>query len=217
MSFDKDLEAKNMFGGANPNGMYVPMTDIEQEVLERIAETQDLEIEIHGWGHVRNPLMTFGDHRIGLVFTLNFNKPAIPMPVHFFDMSLRIASSKLLLSNKRHALPPMPDGQPMMIGAGLSLTFQWDIALDHMSPELVKAIKPGAIGLTTRRLDPVTGNRTLQGNMNLSEDQARVAKALDAQNAAFARSDALKAVQATKAAGYDVKETADGVVLPDPI
>lgn len=169
---------KNLFGGANPNGVYVPMTETEQEVLDRLVQSQDLEIDIKGWGVVRNPWASFGDHRIGLQWELVFNKP--PIPVYYFDLELRVASSQLILMKKRY--PTTFNGQPKLIGSGQGpIQFNWDIAIDHMSPELVKAIMPGAIGLTTRRLDKDTGNRTLLGNMDLSDDQARMANFLDTQ------------------------------------
>ena len=204
---------KNTFGGANQHGLYVPMTDVEQEVLGRLVENKDLEIRIDGWGVVHNPHVRFGDHRVELVFQLDFHKPAEPIAVTFFDLELRTVSGKKRLLRKRY--PLSNNGQPMMVGAGLSLTLGWDIAIDHMSPELVKAVKPGAIGLTTRRLDATTGNRTLLGNMNLDENQARLAAFLDRQDKGFKESDDKKAIRATEAAGYEVKVTTDGVVLPD--
>lgn len=172
-----DNQDKNLFGGANPNGLYVPMTETEQEVLDRLIQSQDLEVELKGWGVVHNPWASFGDHRIGLQWTLMFNKPAIP--VYFFDLELRVASSKLVLSRKRY--PTTLDGKPELIGAGREIQFNWDIAIDHMSPELVKAIVPGAIGITSRRLDRDTGDRTLVGNMGLSDNQAKMASVLDNQ------------------------------------
>lgn len=210
-----DNQDKNLFGGVNPNGVYIPMTEYEQEVLERLTETNDLVIIIHGWGVVRNPMMKFGDHRIGLVFQLDFHKPVVPMPVYFFDLELKVTSLNTSLLRKRY--PLSDDGKAVMIGAGLSLTLQWDIAMDHMSPELVKAIKPGAIGLTTRRLDPVTGNRTLAGNMDLSDAQINVAKSLDSNSKLMKSMDDADAIRATIDAGYEVKVIAAGVVLPEPI
>lgn len=171
-------EDKNIFGGANPNGMYVPLTETEQEVLDRLTQAQDMEIEIHGWGIVHNPWVSFGDHRIGLTWELVFNKPEIPKPVYFFDLELRVASSCIFLMRKRYSVTT-PDGKPTLIGAGLKSTFQWDIAIDHMSPELVKAINPGALGMTSRRLDRDTGLRTIRGNMQLSDSQSMVAMDLD--------------------------------------
>jgi hypothetical protein len=200
-----DNQDKNIFGGANPSGMYVPMTETEQEVLDRLVQSQDLEIEIVGWGVVHNPWVKFGDHRIGLEWTLTFNKPPVPKPVYYFDLELRVASSKTFLMKKRY--PTTVGGKPTLIGAGLGVTFMWDIAIDHMSPALVKAIVPGAIGLTTRRLDPVTGNRTLEGNMHLAENQSKVANFLDMQSEALKRKDDKEAIQVTKAAGQ---------VSPDP-
>lgn len=201
----KDNQDKNLFGGANPNGLYVPMTETEQEVLDRLIQSQDLEIELKGWGVVHNPWAKFGDHRIGLQWTLMFNKPAVP--VYYFDLELRVASSQLVLMRKRY--PVSLDGKPELIGAGREIQFNWDIAIDHMSPELVKAIVPGSIGLTTRRLDPVTGNRTLQGNMDLSEPQAKIAEVLDSQSVVLHKYDERKAAKATDLAAKK------GTIIPE--
>lgn len=200
-----DPEGKNIFGGANPNGLYVPLTETEQEVLDRLVQSQDLEIELKGWGVVRNPWVQFGDHRIGLQWTLMFNKPAIP--VYYFDLELRVASSHLFLMRKRY--PTTLDGKPELIGSGREIQFNWDIAIDHMSPELVKAIVPGAIGLTSRRLDRDTGLRTLHGNMDLPDNHAKVASMLDNSAKAIQKSDDKKAAQVTELA------TKKGTILPE--
>lgn len=191
-----DNQDKNLFGGANPHGLYVPMTETEQEVLDRLIQSQDLEIEIKGWGIVRNPWAKFGDHRLGLQWTLMFNKPAVP--VYYFDLELRVASSQLFLMRKRY--PTTLNGQPELIGAGREIQFNWDIAIDHMSPELVKAIVPGAIGMTFRRLDRDTGLRTLHGNMDLPDNHAKVASMLDNSAKAIQKSDDQKAAQVTELA-----------------
>lgn len=201
-----DPEGKNIFGGANPNGLYVPLTETEQEVLDRLVQSQDLEIELKGWGVVRNPWVQFGDHRIGLQWTLMFNKPAIP--VYYFDLELRVASSHLFLMRKRY--PTTLDGKPELIGSGREIQFTWDIAIDHMSPELVKAIVPGAIGLTSRRLDKDTGVRTLQGNMNLSDDRAQVASVMDKSAESIRAADAQKAITAT-----EIAEAKRGNIIPE--
>lgn len=202
-----DNHDKNLFGGANPHGLYVPMTETEQEVLDRLIQSQDLEIEIKGWGVVHNPWAKFGDHRIGLQWTLMFNKPAVP--IYYFDLELRVASSQLFLLQKRY--PTALNGQPELIGAGREIQFNWDIAIDHMSSELVKAIVPGAIGITSRRLDRDTGLRTLRGNMDLSDSHAQVALMLDNSAAAIQKSDDKKATQVT---GMSVKNGSSSI-LPE--
>jgi len=191
-----DNHDTNLFGGANPNGLYVPMTETEQEVLDRLIQSHDLEIEIKGWGIVRNPWASFGDHRLGLQWTLVFNKP--PVPVYYFDLELRVASSQIVLMRKRY--PTTVNGQPELIGAGREIQFNWDIAIDHMSPELVKAIVPGAIGMTSRRLDRDTGMRTLAGNMDLSDNQIKVADMLDKSSKSTQNSDDQKTAHVTKIA-----------------
>ena len=35
---------KNIFGGGNPNSIYVPMSEVEQEAVSRLVESKDLRI-----------------------------------------------------------------------------------------------------------------------------------------------------------------------------
>jgi hypothetical protein len=200
----------NQFGGKNERSLYVPLTEDEQEVLSRLVEARDLEIVIHGWGIVQNPTITFGDKRVCLPFRVSFNAPAQPRVVHFFDLELRTLAG-ISLMKQRYPLNP-PTG--VMIGAGVYLDLVWDISIDHMSPELVKAIKPGAIGLTTRRLDRETGERTLRGNMKPSATQELLLHTMDSGSARIRVDDQRAAVKATLAEGHEVK--ADGGVILAP-
>lgn len=191
-----DNHDKNIFGGANPNGVYVPLTEIEREVMDRLVQSQDIEVEIKGWGVIHNPWIRFGDHRVGVEWELVFNKPETPIPVYYFDLELRVASTKMVLLRKRY--PTTLDGKPKLIGAGQGGTlFKWDIAIDHMSPALVKAIVPGAIGLTSRRIDRDTGDRTVRGNMAMSDSQKWAASLLDSQAKEIRDVDASRANKAT--------------------
>jgi hypothetical protein len=161
-----DLPETNMFGGANPNGMYVPMTEDEREVITRLVESKDLQLVIHGWGHLDNPNIIVGDHRIGIRFRLDFNAPAAPVDIYYFDLELRTYSGLTIFREKM----PIHNG-PAQVCAGLFVELIWDIAVHHLDPKIVKQVKPGAIGLTSRRLDTTTGDATFDGNMKLSETQ----------------------------------------------
>ena len=46
------MSKTNVFGGKNPHGMYVPMTDEELEVLVRVAEAKEFKLVIKDWGHI---------------------------------------------------------------------------------------------------------------------------------------------------------------------
>jgi hypothetical protein len=203
----------NTFGGKNEHSLYVPLTEDEQEVLYRIVESKDLEIVVKGWGVVRNPLVTFGDKRISLIFRLDFNAPATPKTVHFFDLELKTLAG-IVLMRQRYPLNP-PTG--VQIGAGIFLEMAWDIAIDHMSPELVKLIKPGAIGLTSRRLDKDTGNRTVTGNMDPTPNQERLLNFMDKRAAKIAEEDKTKVIEATKASGFEVKVDGKKIIAPEVI
>ena len=163
---------RNRFGGGNSNGLYVPMSDVEQETLMILAERKAFRIHIVDWGWHNAPQVIVGDHRLSLQFTMTFNKPEIPQPCYYFDLELYAAGVKVFA--ERQTL--VYGGQAQMIGAGLQLTLAWDIAIAHIDPKLVKAVT-GTLGLTSRLQDKDTGQMTVFGNMSLSaEDRAEMIK-----------------------------------------
>ena len=171
------MSDKNMFGGGNPDSLYVPMSDDEYEVLHLLVESQTLRVLIHPWNIVCTPSkVIFGDKRIAVNFEVQFNSPEIPIPVKSFDLELQGLGTCLL----RKPYPTFQgDGSPLLVGGGLSLSLQWDIAIDHMNPKLVKALRPAALGLTSRRIDKDTGERTLIGNMKLDGLQKKTLTILE--------------------------------------
>lgn len=193
-----EIKDQNTFGGKNPTSLYVPMTEIEQEVIERLIVADDLEISIQGWGVVQNPELSFGDKRVSLHFRMNFDSPPVPMDVHFFDMELRTRAGIVLLKKRYSTLVGM--GQPIQVCAGMFLDLAWDIAIDHMSPELVKALMPGTLGLTSRRLDKDTGQKTLLGNMSLDANQRGILHAVEKSASKARVDDVQEAVKVTEMA-----------------
>jgi len=194
----------NPFGGKNPVGLYVPMSEDEQEVIQRLVESDDLELVVHGWTVLDKPVVRHGDLRICIVFRLDFSGPVVPLS--FLDLELRMREGLTLFRQK---MPTEMNGQPVMVGQGIFLDLAWDIAIDHMDPKVVKLIKPGALGLTSRRLDKDTKERTARGNMSLSEKQVRFLKVIEENAAKIRADDAQKIEEKAKAAP-------DGVVVkPD--
>lgn len=185
---------KNAFGGGNPNSLYVPMSDVEQEVLARLVEGQDLRVHVLGWGVVNNPRVTFGDLRLQIAFRLQFDRPPAPgIPVYYFDLELKTGAGLLLFKDRKSVTYK---GNPIMAAAGVFFDLVWDIAITAIDPKVVKALKPEAKGLTSRLQDKDTGQFTLAGNMNLTtkkrnlllqvregEARARASNARDATEA----------------------------------
>jgi len=167
---------RNLFGGKNPYGQYVPLTDTEQEVLHRLVTTQDLLVEIVGFGTCEAPQVRVGDHRVEIIIDHIFDIPEMPKNTYWLDLVLKSRSTGVKLYQHRYAT--VHDGLPVKIGGGLRLGLQWDIALSHLDPNLVKRVKPGATGLTSRVLDKETGDRTLSGNMRLTSEQEKVLMAM---------------------------------------
>jgi len=144
----------NPFGGS-PHGLYVPLSEDEREVLQRLVDAKDLRIVIVGWGIHHAPQVRFGDKRIQFQFTACFSEPFIPIAVTFLDFEIQTHAGQPV---HRVRQPTVYGGQPLLLGANLSYEFVVDISIDQMSAEFVKQIKPGAHGLTTRH-----------GNMHLTQ------------------------------------------------
>lgn len=162
---------KNMFGGGNANSIYVPMSEIEQEAVSRLVSSQDLRIDIVGWGFINSPKVTFGDARLQFKFTLHFDRPEVPMPVYFLDLELRTQAGKLIFKDRQ---PTVYSGQPIQVAAGVFFDMVWDIQVRSIDPTLVKELVPGAIGLTSRLVDKDTGIMTTEGNMKLDANAKKV-------------------------------------------
>lgn len=202
----------NIFGGKNRRGLYVPMSEDEQEVIHRLVEAEDIQLIIHGWGVLDKPRFLIGDHRIGVQFKMSFNRPSTPTPVWFFDLELKTRAG---ISLCRERLPSIYNGKPVNVCAGMFLDMQWDIAIHSMDPRLVKLLKPGATGLTSRRQDKDTKEMTAEGNMQLTAKQKKVLHELEAAQAANRAEDVQQVVKATVKAGYEVKKTKGGYKAPD--
>lgn len=168
----------NILGGKNEGSLYVPMSEDEQEALSRLIEADDLEVVVVGWGILTKPKVTLGDKRLSIRFTLNFNAPDVPMKVWYFDMELRTRSG-LILHAERH--PTLYGNEPLVVHSGISMDMVWDIAIDRIPPAVVKMIKPGSVGLTSRFTDKDTGEYDpTGGNMKLSPEQKAALQAVQA-------------------------------------
>ena len=205
-------DQSNLFGGSNARGLYVPMSDVEQEAVSRLIEAKDLVLVIHGWGYLDNPTFLLGDHRIGIRFRMPFDRPAVAMPVYFFDLELKTRAGISLIKERQ---PCVYGGKPLMIQAGYVLDMQWDIAIHSMDPNLVKMLVPGATGLTSRRQDKDTGEMTAQGNMKLTSAERDALYLLEATQARIRKDHLDKSIEVTEKAGYEVKKTDKGFESQD--
>lgn len=206
------MSDKNPFGGANAHSLYVPLTDTEQEVLSRLVEAEDLEVVIHGWGILHRPRIIFGDLRVSILFRMDFNAPEVPRPVYYFDLELRTRAGVTLFKERQ---PTVYGGKPLQVAAGVSVDLAWDIALHHIDPKIVKAIKPGAIGITSRRLDKETGEPTFRGNMDLTGEQKRLLRLMGEGEERVRKADAEKLLKATQDGGGEMKVTPKGIEVKD--
>ena len=161
------MSDKNPFGG-KAGSLYVPLTDIEREVLERMVSSSALQVSVVGWQDGIQPKIRFGDMRFEIKFRINFDKPVVPQPLYYLDLELKTQSGFLVYKDRQAT---MYQGKPIEVAAGMYLDLVWDIAIEKLQPELIKMFKPKSTGLTSRR-----------GNMQLSEEQQRLLEELDSRN-----------------------------------
>lgn len=197
------LKTKNAFGGGNHNSAYVPMSELEQEVLARLVAAGDLVVSTsRGLPTIKQ--VKYGDLRLGIAFQLDFSEPALPMKLLFLDLELKTQAGRLLYAERQ---PTVTAGRAIEVCDGVYFDMIWDIALHHMDPKLVKDILPGAVGLTNRRTDKDTGNVTLVGNMrNLDLTQQVMLQTMALGETKMKQSDKRKLADLAKKA----KGTANG-------
>lgn len=162
---------QNPFGGKNPLSLYVPMSETEQELIDRLRSAGDFKVLLHGWGRLDNPPIQVGDLQVVVPIDIVFNAPSPPIPVWFFDLELCTQSGVTLFREKQ---PTVYQGQPLMVGAGTHLQMVWHIAVRAMDPTLVRSLMPGARGMTSRAFDKDTGSLTSLGNYHLDTATQRL-------------------------------------------
>lgn len=151
----------NIFGGKNQSSLYIPLSDVELEVIQRLLDTDDLRVICHGWQTFDSPKVLHGDKNIHIPLKLVFKHPPAPTPVYFFDLELQTGSGLTLFRKKMSTLY---DNQPISVMEGLEIDMIWDISIRNLDPNLVRAVKPSALGLTSRLQDTTTGRMTATGN-----------------------------------------------------
>ncbi len=201
-------DGENAFGGKNPLGLYVPMTETEQEVLQRLADSDDLEMVVGGWGTIQNPKMTIGDHRIRIDFRVTFKGLLVAQPVYHLDLELKLGNGMSVYKDRKATLI---DGKPLEVFEGLYIDMQWDIAIKHMDPAFVRQIKPGATGLTSRRQDRDTREMTEKGNMRLDPGRQNLLKRVGDGQAKVRKHNEGRAIAASVKSGEKLVGTTDGV------
>ena len=159
----------NIFGGGNKNSLYIPISDDEQEVIHRLLAANDLQIEIEGWGIVNSFRARVGDLNVAFEFQITIPMPEEAVEVFYLDLKLATRSG-LLLKAERMAIVQM-DGKGILMGGNNTVHLEWAMSLAGIDPTIVKLLKPGAIGLTSRRLDKDTGEFSKKGNMKLTKEQ----------------------------------------------
>lgn len=162
-----DSSDKNPFGGGNPNGLYVPLTDDERDAIDRARE-RGVVVKVRGLGVFPATKVVVGDHRVSVGFTVRVEAPKT---INEFAHSVETEDGIVLASE---TIPCLQQGKPMMLRPGEEVEMEIHISLTHLDPKVLRTLRPGATGLTSRRLDRDTGDFSFAGNMQLSDEQRRL-------------------------------------------
>lgn len=173
------MRKRNIFGGGNAHSNYVPLSDIEQEVIQDLIAKRDLFVKADGFGLVEVNRVVCGDANLHIQFTL---APQLPVSQTIKALTLILHTGAGMILYK-DTLPTIHShGQGIVVGGEVTpgnvpaYSMVWDIGLKMLDPKVVKTLKPAAVGLTSRRVDRDTGTATFAGNMKLTAAQKRALK-----------------------------------------
>jgi len=156
----------NILGGKNSNFAYTPMSEDEQDALSRLVASDDLMVEVVGYGTVhkfdRKPIL--GDAILSIDFTLVFDRPEFYVPAYNLELVLKTRSGDQIYKEKLTT-----GSEPILVRVGEVFSMTWTIQFKHLDPSLVKRVKSGAFGLTNR----------FMGEWKLDEEQQLMMKAIE--------------------------------------
>jgi len=162
----------NPFGGGNPSGLYVPLTDDERDAIDR-ARDRGVLVKVRGLGVFPATTLVVGDHRVSVGFVV---KTDVPRTLSEFSHSVETEDGIVLASE---TIPCLQQGRPLHLQPGEEVEMEIHISLTHLDPKLLRCLRPMATGLTSRRIDRDTGDFSFAGNMkNLSEEQRKLLRIL---------------------------------------
>lgn len=144
---------KNKFGGV-AGSLYTPMSECEQEVLDRIIHSGEVRLLLafnckniqYKLDEIERPTIKHGDARVRVDIDAIMTGPMVAMSAYSLELSLLYKDRTLFKETQSLVY----EEGAFMIGKGVHLLMSWDIQIRKMSSELVKEVKTGAVGLTTR-------------------------------------------------------------------
>lgn len=170
------MSETNPLGGKNPNGLYVPLSEDELEASYRAAE-RGIVVKVEGWGSYPAEKFHVGEHRVGVEFALRCPEDRVlGMTTENLRLQVETTDGIPLFSCATSA---ELHGRPVHLLPEQEFGLTLEIEVHHCNPEVVKTLKSGATGLTSRRIDPHTGRWDGTGNMRLDEVGLRALHELD--------------------------------------
>lgn len=129
-----------------PEMEYTPLSEKEQDVLNRMIEGQEVYVEVeeggggYHFGYHPNPEITSGDKRIQVKFPMEFTQPeGITVPVTHLDLKLKTRNHEKIAHTTEHTYF---NGEPLGVTAGLQVDLIWDLMVDEISDEFQGDILP---------------------------------------------------------------------------
>lgn len=141
------------------HGHYVPLSEKEQDVVQRMLENEDLYVQIVDWGYHPAPTITAGDKRVQIRFPMEFNRPVgLEIPVRHFRLRLKMRNGRTVAETIESTVY---NNQPLYITAGMRIDLVWDLALDSISEDVQDMIIPKIKG---KRVSTIRNGKVVKEN-----------------------------------------------------
>lgn len=160
------MQDGHLFGEGSENGGYVPTSETEQELLQRMVDAGDFVVHVP-YGTDPEPKVIFGDKRLRVTFKIPLPEGVL-VPITYLPVKLTTQAGELLFEKD---LPAMYGREPLVLVGGME--FDLHISLDKIDPEFVKS-KMKTLGLTSRVGNMDLDDRKRKALFELEEGRRKV-------------------------------------------
>lgn len=150
---------------------YKPLSEREEDAINRMTEREDLMVEIEGWGYHVNPDISVGDKRIQIKLNMEFTRPkGIEANVKQFHLKLKMRDGRVLAESIESTIQ---NYQPLKVTAGRQVGMVWDLAIDEVPDDVIGTVIPETRGEKQASIDgdEVIYHEGEEGNDASTEDE----------------------------------------------
>lgn len=147
------------------HAQYDPLSEKEEDAIKRMAENQELMVEVKDWGYHTDPEISVGDKRIQIELMMEFTRPkGIEVPVPKLHLKLKRRDGEVLAESIESTYF---NGKALRVTAGRQVGMTWDLAIDEVPDDVIGTIIPETRGEKKALID---GNEVVYHTTEEEED-----------------------------------------------